>query len=252
MTERSLFPWLLGGWLAVAILVCILLRFINAPYGRYTRAGWGAGVNSRLGWVLMESASALGFALLFLLGSARGVVAWVFLAMWEAHYVHRAFIYPLQRRDSAQRMPLLIIAFGFAFNALNVYLNGRWLFHFAPEYHNSWLTDPRFLLGAGLFMGGYIINRQSDGILRGLRTPGGRDYVIPNGGFYRWVSSPNYLGEIILWTGWAIATWSLPGLGFLLWTVANLAPRARANHLWYRDRFADYPPARKALLPGLW
>jgi 3-oxo-5-alpha-steroid 4-dehydrogenase 1 len=65
------------------------------------------------------------------------------------------------------------------------------------------------------------------------------------------VSSPNYLGEIIEWTGWAIATWSLAGFSFALYTFANLAPRAFANHRWYRETFDDYPPDRKALIPGV-
>jgi 3-oxo-5-alpha-steroid 4-dehydrogenase 1 len=69
---------------------------------------------------------------------------------------------------------------------------------------------------------------------------------------YRFISCPNYLGEIMIWTGWAIATWSLAGLSFLVWTMANLIPRARAHHCWYKEQFPDYPPERKALVPGLW
>jgi protein-S-isoprenylcysteine O-methyltransferase Ste14 len=75
---------------------------------------------------------------------------------------------------------------------------------------------------------------------------------VPQGGLYRWVSSPNYLGEIVQWAGWALATWSLPGVAFAVWTAANLVPRAQANQLWYRQRFPDYPPERKALIPGVW
>jgi len=79
------------------------------------------------------------------------------------------------------------------------------------------------------------------------RKPG--EYGIPRGGVFEFVSCPNYLGEILEWTGWAIATWSLPGLAFALWTAANLIPRAYANHAWYRKTFPDYPGKRKALIP---
>jgi hypothetical protein len=65
------------------------------------------------------------------------------------------------------------------------------------------------------------------------------------------VSAPNYLGEIVEWSGWALATWSLAGLAFALYTTANLAPRALANHRWYRQQFPGYPPERRALLPHL-
>ena len=68
---------------------------------------------------------------------------------------------------------------------------------------------------------------------------------------FRWVSSPNYLGEIIQWTGWAVMTWSLAGVAFALFTFCNLAPRAISNHRWYREYFAQYPAGRKVLFPGL-
>ncbi|MEO7015762.1 MAG: hypothetical protein ABI130_12305, partial [Leifsonia sp.] len=34
-----------------------------------------------------------------------------------------------------------------------------------------------------------------------------------------------------------------------VYTFANLAPRAMANHRWYRQTFDDYPGSRKALIP---
>jgi len=86
--------------------------------------------------------------------------------------------------------------------------------------------------------------------LHNLRAPGETAYKIPQTGFYRWISCPNYLGEIVVWSGWALATWSLPGLAFAVWTVANLAPRARSNHRWYQDNFSDYPPNGKPYYRG--
>ncbi|MCX7912842.1 MAG: 3-oxo-5-alpha-steroid 4-dehydrogenase [Dehalococcoidales bacterium] len=148
-------------------------------------------------------------------------------------------------------MPVVIIGFGFIFNIMNGYLNGRYIFTFASAYTNSWLADPRFITGLAVFIIGFIINRGADRTLRDLRrTDDG--YRIPSGGLYRWISCPNYLGEILTWLGWALATWSLPGLAFAVWTAANLVPRARSHHTWYRKHFPDYPPDRKALLPGLW
>ena len=46
-----------------------------------------------------------------------------------------------------------------------------------------------------------------------------------------------------------MATWSLPGLAFALYTAANVGPRALANHRWYHEKFDDYPKHRKALVP---
>ncbi len=77
-------------------------------------------------------------------------------------------------------------------------------------------------------------------------------YQIPNGGLYKLVSCPNYLGETIEWTGYAITTNSLAGFAFAFYTFANLAPRAQHHHKWYKERFADYPANRKAYIPYLW
>jgi len=179
-------------------------------------------------------------------------VAWVFLILWEAHYIHRAFIYPFRLRSRNREMPLAVVSMGIFFNGVNAYLNGRYLFMFSDVYPESWLLDLRFIAGALLFIAGYVVNRHADEVLRRLRGPGEKGYRIPYGGLYRWVSCPNYLGEIMTWAGWALATWSLPGLAFAVWTVANLAPRARSHHRWYIEQFPNYPPARKALLPGIW
>ena len=45
--------------------------------------------------------------------------------------------------------------------------------------------------------------------------------------------------------------WSLAGLAFAVFTVANLLPRALATHRWYRAQFPDYPPQRRAVVPFL-
>jgi 3-oxo-5-alpha-steroid 4-dehydrogenase 1 len=250
--ELAVFHGLLVGWFVLGAVVFVVLFFIAAPYGRHTRGGWGITINHKLGWVLMEAPALVVLAVCFVLGSAINAVAVAFLVLWETHYLHRAFIYPFGRRGSARGMPVLVICFGIIFNVMNGYLNGRYIFTFSGGYPGSWLTDPRFILGTALFVIGYIINRQADYILRGLRQPGESGYKISNHFLYRWVSSPNYLGEIIIWIGWALATWSLPALAFAFWTVANLVPRARAHHAWYRRTFPDYPPGRKALVPGLW
>jgi 3-oxo-5-alpha-steroid 4-dehydrogenase 1 len=86
-------------------------------------------------------------------------------------------------------------------------------------------------------------------VLRALRKPGETGYAIPYGGLYRWVSCPNYFGELLEWIGFAIAAWTLPALAFAVFTFANLFPRALSHHRWYREKFVDYPADRKAMLP---
>mgnify|MGYP003301402655 FL=1 len=66
---------------------------------------------------------------------------------------------------------------------------------------------------------------------------------------YKYISCPNYFGEIIEWLGFAIMVWSLPAFTFVLWTIFNLVPRAVAHHKWYKNKFSDYPRNRKAIIP---
>ena len=235
----------------MAAVVFVLLFFVAAPYGRHTREGWGPKLDTRLSWVLMELPAVLVPAFLFAAGGRTTAPAVVFLAMWELHYLHRTFVFPFRLPAAGRRTPWLIIVMGAAFNVVNGYLNGRVLFTLGPAHPASWLLSLPFLIGAGVFVAGLAINRHSDALLLGLRQPGERDYRIPHGGLFRWVSCPNYLGEILEWTGWAIATGTLAGWSFAAWSAANLVPRAVAHHRWYRQRFPDYPRRRKALIPWL-
>lgn len=254
MKELTIFNSMLISWFVLGAIVFIALFFIVAPYGRHARKGWGYTLGSKLAWIIMEAPSPIVFSVCFILGGVPvNAVIIIFFVLYMSHYIHRAFIYPFSLRGTARQMPLSIIAFGFIFNVMNGYLNGRYLFFFSDgRYTNSWLTDPRFVIGVLLFITGYIINRQSDLALRELRNNGDSGYKISYSRFHRLVSSPNYLGEITIWIGWALATWSIAGVAFAFWTLANLLPRARANHEWYKKTFPDYPPERKALLPGIW
>jgi 3-oxo-5-alpha-steroid 4-dehydrogenase 1 len=251
MDEAQIYRLVLWVWLALGAICLPVLFFVTAPYGRHMRDGWGPRIHRTLGWVVMESPTLWIVLLLVALDSRlASVPVMVLTAMWFLHYGHRVLIYPFRLRGGNKLMPASVAAMAFCFNLFNGYLQGRHLHGLGEGYPDNWLSDPRFLIGAALFLLGFAINMQSDAILRSLRKDDeDSGYKIPRGGLYRWVSCPNYFGEIIEWIGWALATWSFAGLAFALWVVANLAPRARSNHLWYKQQFSSYPPARRALVP---
>ena len=235
--------------LGLAAATLAALSFVTAPYGRYARSGWGPTVPSRVGWIVMESPAVLAFVTFYLLGSHRASPApLALLALWQAHYLHRAFVFPFAMRAEGKSMPVAIVAMGFSFNVLSAWINARWISK-SGDYPARWLVDPRFVAGVAIFFAGLGINVRADRRLLALRAPGETGYKIPRGGLHELVSSPNYLGEIVEWLGWALATWSLPGLAFAIYTIANLGPRALHHHAWYRRTFPDYPGGRKALLP---
>jgi 3-oxo-5-alpha-steroid 4-dehydrogenase 1 len=237
--------------IALAAVTLCALVFISAPYGRHARNGWGPTLPNRLGWILMESPAVLVFGAVYFMGPHRfEPVPLVLLSMWWFHYINRAYVFPFRLSPGSKRMPAMIPIIAIGFNTLNAYVNAGWIAH-VGSYDLSWLRDPRFVLGAVVFFAGFAANHRADMRLLSLRKPGEGGYKIPRGGLHELVSSPNYFGEIVEWCGWAIATWSLAGLAFALYTFANLAPRALQNHRWYREKFADYPKARRALIPYL-
>lgn len=244
-----LFLW---SWVLLGLVIFILLLFVTAPYGRHSRRDWGPNIPNRLGWVLMELPSLLVFALTFLLGSHPvQPVTWIFFALYVGHYTNRAVIYPLRTRTTGKQMPLVVALMAVFFNLINGFLNGTYFSTFSRTYTVEWLYDARFIIGSILFIAGVGINWWSDQQLLRLRRGGETGYAIPGGGLFRWVSCPNFLGEIIEWTGFAVMTWSPAALAFALWTFFNLVPRGMDHHKWYRATFPDYPPERKAIIPGL-
>jgi steroid 5-alpha reductase family enzyme len=251
VNETWLFDWLVVAIYVAAASSFVTLLFVTAPYGRHNRPGWGPTVPDRTGWILMESPAVFVFAAVYAVGDLRAEpIPLALIAMWMLHYVRRTLIYPFRLRSAGRRMPLSVVAMGFVFNLLNAYLNARWISHLGPYEDGAgggfWLG-----VGAAMFLGGWWLNGSSDRRLIRLRPLAGDSYRIPRGGAFRWVTCPNYLGEIIEWAGWALAARSSAALAFAVFTAANLAPRALAHHRWYRAQFPDYPAGRKALIPHI-
>ena len=47
---------------------------------------------------------------------------------------------------------------------------------------------------------------------------------------FEYVSCANYFGEIVEWSGFAVACWSLAACAFAFLTACNLVPRALSHH----------------------
>ncbi len=234
----------------LACIVFIALQRITPGYGMTFDKKWGPSVNNRIGWVIMEAPVFIAMVLLWALcpdpARRENPAVCVMTSLFLLHYFQRSFIFPCLIKGKS-RMPLSIILSGVIFNLLNSYMIGGWFFYLSPMpdyganpgYPVSWLWSPLFILGTIIFFAGMAINLHSDHIIRSLRRPGDTGHYIPRGGLFRYVTSANYFGELTEWIGFAILTWSWPGAVFALWTFANLAPRARATHRRYIDRFGD-------------
>ena len=237
-------------WIGIALVMLPVLLSITAPYGRHSRRDWGPMIPNRMGWIIMELPSLIMFITFSLIGpNQMNIPLLVFFLLYVVHYTNRSIIFPFRTHTSRKLMPLLIVLLAIFFNLINGFLNGYYLGFIAQGYSIEWLYDIRFILGLLLFISGMSINLKYDNMLLALRKSSRNGYAIPAGGLFKYVSCPNFLGEILEWTGFAIMTWSPAALAFLVWTMVNLIPRALDHHKWYLSRFEDYPAERKALIP---
>ena len=239
----------------LAVVVFIALFFIKAGYGMFQTKQWGFTVNNKLGWVLMESPA---FLLMLYLWCAStqtiSSVPFIFFLLFEVHYFQRSFVFPFLMSGKS-RMPVSIMLMGITFNLINAFLLGESLFYHIPEgwYTTEWLIAPHFIIGFIIFIVGMVINLHSDHVIRHLRQPGDTRHYLPNKGMYSYVTSGNYFGELTEWTGFAIMTSSLAAWIFVIWTFANLAPRAHSIRKKYCQEFgAEAVGKRKCLIPFIY
>lgn len=236
-----------------------LLSGIEAPYGRYNQADHKASQNflmrcltsvdvpAKVAWVIQECPTLIWSAYCwFNAGRSLDSGNTLVLLCFVVHYTNRTIIFPLRSRGS-KPIPLPIMSFALTFCTLNGYIQCQSL----ARYTAISLTAPTTIIGVGIWAFGLYLNMDADHILRNLRKPGEKEYKIPRGGLFEYVSGANFAAEILEWIGFAIATgFSLPGVTFAFCTACNIGPRAISHHQWYFEKFKeDYPKNRKALIP---
>ena len=237
--EQQLFDVLMVAMPLLAIVVFIALFFVKAGYGLFRTDKWGFSIDNKIAWVCMEAP--VFFVMLFLWwrSSVRfEVVPLICFILFELHYFQRSFVFPCLMKGKS-RMPVAIMSMGFVFSLLNGFMQGEWLFYLAPDgmYSAEGLSRPCFWIGVLVFLMGMIINWHSDHVIRSLRKPGDTKHYLPVKGMYKYVTAGNYFGEFLEWVGFAVLTASPAAWVFVLWTFANLAPRAHAIRNRYREEF---------------
>ena len=258
----STYYMIMAGMAAMAVVVFVALFFFKAGYGYLSSSNWGPKINNKVAWILME-APAFIFLLYYTMeftssgidtGNSK-IVLYIMAGLFLLHYFQRSFIFPLLMRGKST-MPIAVMLMGLVFNTLNAYMIGGWLYGAAPSgmYTTAWLYSPKFIIGLVIFFLGMGINLHSDHVIRNLRKPGDTKHYIPYKGFYRYVTSANYFGELTEWIGFAILTWSPAGLLFAVWTFANLAPRAKSLTEKYVQEFGnEYTKLnKKHIIPFIW
>ena len=122
---QQIYNWMFWFLLVIACIIFVVLFFIDAPYGRFYRNGWGRALSGRVAWILMEAPAALTILVMALLSPRlTALPALVFLLIWESHYFYRAFIFPFRGSGKRRPVPITIVCMGAIFNIWNGFLNG--------------------------------------------------------------------------------------------------------------------------------
>ena len=237
---------------AIAFVVFVALYFVKAGYGKFRTPAWGFSINNKTAWVLMEAPVFFTMAVLWLQSADPWLLPQLVLfLLFELHYFQRSFVFPLLLKGKGS-MPVCIMLMGVTFNVVNSMMQAGGLFLFPPaEYADgaAYLIQPRTLAGIAIFFAGMAVNIHSDHVIRSLRKPGDTNHYLPERGMYRFVTSANYFGELVEWTGFAIASSTWASWVFVLWTAANLVPRAAAIYNRYAEEFGDVVYSRKRIIP---
>jgi protein-S-isoprenylcysteine O-methyltransferase Ste14 len=217
----------------------------KAPYGRHTSKKWGISIDNKLGWIIMELPALLVCPAIYFYFKIDFDISIMFICLWIIHYFNRTIIFPFRIKTKGKKIPLAIVLSAFFFNIVNGLINGYFLSNINLHSVSIFL-----ITGFLLFVLGLYINISSDNKLIKLRKIK-KGYFIPKGGLFKYISCPNFFGEILEWLGFALMTSNIGSLSFFIWTCCNLIPRALAHHSWYKNKFNKYPKQRKAILPFL-
>jgi 3-oxo-5-alpha-steroid 4-dehydrogenase 1 len=221
-TGNTFYDTLLLVGFAFAAIILLTSFMGTAKYGgRFGVKGKGFKLGSKVGWIIMELPGLLVFPIIFFMGkNALQPVPLFFLAVWIMHYTNRALITPLLMRvqpGTQSSFDISVVLLGWVSLTLHGYFNAAYIRNLRSK--NPSPDEPR--------------------------------YKIPYGGGFKFVTCPQYLGEITSFIGIAVMTWNLGALFVLAITIANLVPRALYTHKWFHKNFDDYPKERKAVIPYL-
>jgi 3-oxo-5-alpha-steroid 4-dehydrogenase 1 len=242
-------------WYGLAILSYFILSsgFLIASYGRhFSKNSLIPTMNGKVGWMVMEIVSPLTSILFFRTYKSHGFAGskgQVLMVLWVMHYFNRAVLsVVLSPKMSPTRMDTVLMSAVFNF------VNAGWVGYDLGHLNSKpFVFTPRTSLGLVLFLVGWAVNVASDYHLQSVRRrTGSGEYVLPEWGLYKYIVSPNYAGETVEWIGYSLMLERQSGWAFVIWTILNLAPRARSNLAWYKEKFGDKVGNRKSMIPWIY
>lgn len=246
--------WIHIGLVSFGFIIAIISFFAQCwkpmPYGKHSEANGSCNLPVRMANIAVHLIPGfVFFTITYFTGlHFNSPVNITLFILFIVHYLSRGVITPLVAKYSEARVVIWVPMHALLLNMVYHYINAEFIG--SVDYCRGYFYDPRFIIGATLFVIGFIVNRISDTQVIFLRkSRKDHSYLIPRGFLFNLISCPNYFGEGLQWLGWAVMTWSLAGFVWWLYTESVFVPRARHNHNWYKNQFLNYPHYRRALIP---
>jgi 3-oxo-5-alpha-steroid 4-dehydrogenase 1 len=243
-------------WFGLAITSFGILASgaLTASYGRHhSKSSIMPNVNGKLGWMCMELVSPATILLFFQTYKLRGPslsTGHVLLGLWLIHYINRSVL-TVVLSPGMKSSRLDIVLSSVFFNLVNASWVG---YDLALLNAETFTVSLKTMVGLVMFILGMAVNISSDYHLQSERRRkggAGDQYILSEWGLYKYIVSPNYAGEVVEWTGYAIMLRRESVWSFVVWTICNLGPRARSNLAWYKEKFGDKVGNRKGMIPGV-
>jgi len=251
LTQDTTNFYLQVGFLIFSVFSFTALQFIPAHYGKFYDIKKNLpALSNRVGWMIEETPNVfitLYYAYYFYQDSSKfNYINYFMIGFFFIHYIHRGLIFPFQLAKT-KKLPLDIILMACSFCVANAIMQNRSIFLFSSYSWNE-LNHITLVIGIILFFVGMYINIYHDYMMIKMKK-NSDTYVLPYGGLFRYISAPNYFGEILEWIGYAMIVQTFSGWIFVISTISNLLPRAIQTHRWYKTKFENYPKERKAIVP---
>jgi very-long-chain enoyl-CoA reductase len=175
------------------------------------------------------------------------------MAMIVLHFIKREYETLYIHKFSLSTMPFRNIfknsAHYWLLSGLNI---AYWIY--APNSYTARSgqnVDYMNMVGIALYIFGELSNLHTHITLSNLRSPGGTERGIPQGYGFNMVTCPNYMFELIAWTGIALVSKSWAVLIFSVVAWAQMHQWAIKKERALRSEFPDkYKKKKYVLIPG--
>ena len=219
-----------------------LLDYYELLPMRYSKFNIKKGIPSRLGMFILyffPVIVVLLAALPYL--STATAVQWIVFGVLILHFCKRTLEVLFVHKYSGSMEPRTFVVIVVAYALMGGLIS--WL-----NVEPLTKMDVLFYVGIVCVLVGEVGNFYHHRLLADLRKER-QGYSIPKGGWFEYATCPHYFFELLAWVGIFLLSRHLYAFLVFIAMLGYLTARSVKTRQWYRERFPDYPAARKYMIP---